>query len=134
VWIGSEVNSEYESQWATILSIAGKIGCTSETLRRWMRQQERLSGQRTGPTIAEQERIKALKREVHEPRKANEILCLASAFFYPGGARPPPQTVKAFIDRHRHAYGVGPICGAADRAAGLLVPRGATAHSSLMRC
>jgi transposase len=52
-----------------------------ETLRRWVRQQERDTGQRPGPTTAEEERIKALEREVRELRKANEILRLASAFF-----------------------------------------------------
>ena len=76
----SEAGSEYESQWAAITSIAAKIGCTPETLRRWVRQQERDTGQRPGPTTAEEERIKALEREVRELRKANEILRLASAF------------------------------------------------------
>ncbi|WP_429207345.1 IS3 family transposase [Massilia sp. UYP11] len=106
----SEAASEYESQWAAITSIAAKIGCTPETLRRWVRQQERDTGQRPGPTTAEEERIKALEREVRELRKANEILRLASAFFGPGGARPPLQAVRAFIDQYRHAYGVEPIC------------------------
>jgi transposase len=52
-----------------------------ETLRRWVRQQERDTGQRPGATTAEGERVKALEREVRELRKANEILRLASAFF-----------------------------------------------------
>ena len=76
----SEAGSQYESQWAAITSIAAKIGCTPETLRRWVRQQERDTGQRPGPTTAEEERVKALEREVRELRKANEILRLASAF------------------------------------------------------
>lgn len=63
----SEASSEYESQWAAITSIAAKIGCTPETLRRWVRQQERDTGQRPGPTTAEEERIKALEREVRDP-------------------------------------------------------------------
>ncbi|WP_429205307.1 IS3 family transposase [Massilia sp. UYP11] len=106
----SEAGSQYESQWAAITSIAAKIGCTPETLRRWVRQQARDTGQRPGPTTAEEERVKALEREVRELRKANEILRLASGFFRPGGARPPLQAVRAFIDRYRHAYGVEPIC------------------------
>ena len=72
---------EHESQWATIQSIAGKIGCTAETLRRWLRQAERDSGEREGLTTAERERIKALEREVRELRQANEILRKASAYF-----------------------------------------------------
>ena len=77
----SEHQGEHESQWAAICSISPKIGCTAETLRRWVREHERDSGQREGPTSAEQQRIKALEREVKELRKANEILKLASAFF-----------------------------------------------------
>ena len=77
----SEHQGEHESQWAAICSIAAKIGCTAETLRRWIRQHERDIGQRAGPTTDEQQRIKALEREVKELRRANEILKLASAFF-----------------------------------------------------
>lgn len=77
----AESQGEHGSQWAAIVSIAGKIGCTAETLRRWVRQRERDSGVREGPTTAELERVKALEREVRELRKANEILKLASAFF-----------------------------------------------------
>ena len=76
-----EAGSGYESQWAAITSIAAKIGCTAETLRRWVRQRERDTGQREGTTTAESERLKALERENKELRKANEILRLASAFF-----------------------------------------------------
>jgi transposase len=76
-----ESKDQYESQWAAIISIAGKIGCTAETLRRWVRQHERDTGQRPGATTAEQQRVKELEREVRELRKANEILRLASAFF-----------------------------------------------------
>jgi transposase len=76
-----EAKAQHESQWAAIVSIAAKIGCTAETLRRWVRRAERDSGQRDGLTTAEQQRIKELEREVRELRKANEILKLASAFF-----------------------------------------------------
>jgi len=76
-----EAKDQYPSQWAAIESIAGKIGCTAETLRRWIRRAERDQGLRDGPSTAEQQRIKALEREVRELRRANEILKLASAFF-----------------------------------------------------
>lgn len=72
---------EHASQAAAIRSIAQKIGCSGETLRNWLRQAERDQGLRPGLTTAEQERIKALEREVRELRQANEILRKASAYF-----------------------------------------------------
>jgi transposase len=76
-----EHQSEYESQWAALVSIAVKIGCTAETLRKWVRQAERDQGVRAGVTGEERERLKALERENRELRRANEILRKASAFF-----------------------------------------------------
>ena len=76
-----EQQEKHESQWATIVSIAEKIGCSAETLRNWVRQAERDAGQRPGLTTEERERLKKLEREVFELRRANEILRLASAYF-----------------------------------------------------
>ena len=76
-----EHQGEHESQWAAICSVAAKIGCTAETLRRWVRQAEKDRGERAGATTAERERIKELEREVRELRQANEILRKASAYF-----------------------------------------------------
>ena len=76
-----EHQSEHDSQWSAIGSIAQKIGCTSETLRKWVRQAERDQGRRAGLTSAERERLKALERENRELRRANEILRKASAYF-----------------------------------------------------
>ena len=73
--------AEHPSQWAAIASIAGKLGCTAETLRRWVRQRERDAGQRPGLTTDEQQRLKVLERENRELRRANEILRKASAYF-----------------------------------------------------
>jgi transposase len=76
-----EQQGEHGSQWATISSIAAKMGCTPETLRSWVRQAERDSGARPGLTTGERERLKQLEREVRELRRANEILKKASAYF-----------------------------------------------------
>jgi transposase len=76
-----EQQAEHGSQWATIRSIAEKIGCTAETLRRWVLQAERDQGIRPGLTTEERGRLKELEREVRELRRANEILRKASAFF-----------------------------------------------------
>jgi transposase len=72
---------EHTSQWAAIQSIAEKIGCSSETLRNWVRQSERDHGSRPGVTSDERVRVKELEREVRELRRANEILRKASAYF-----------------------------------------------------
>ncbi len=71
----------YGSQWETIRSIAEKIGCSAETLRKWVRQTEVDSGRRGGRTSDEQARTRELEREVRELRRANEILRKASAYF-----------------------------------------------------
>jgi transposase-like protein len=76
-----EQQGEHASQWVAIHSIAEKIGCSGETLRKWVRQAERDQGVRAGPTTEERERIKALERENRELRQANEILRKASAYF-----------------------------------------------------
>lgn len=73
--------AEYNSQWAAIGSIAAKMGCTVESLRRWVRQAECDSGARPGTMTDERERIKELERENRELKQANEILRKASAYF-----------------------------------------------------
>jgi transposase len=76
-----EHESEYDSQWKAIRSIATKIGCTAETLRKWVRRTEIDTGRRNGVTSDERAQIKELERENRELRRANEILRKASAFF-----------------------------------------------------
>jgi transposase len=76
-----EQRDQYKSEGATINSIAEKFGCKAETLRLWIRQDERDSGQRPGPTIEDSEELKRLRRENFELKRANEILRKASAFF-----------------------------------------------------
>src|SRR3989442_2833447 len=78
-----EHEAAHESQWAAITSIAEKIGCTAETLRKWVRQAERDQGTRPGLTTDERQRLKQLERENFELRRANEILKKASAYFAP---------------------------------------------------
>jgi transposase len=72
---------EHDSQWSAMRSIAEKIGCTTETLRHWVRQAERDQGRRPGLTTDERQRLKELERENRELKRANEILRKASAFF-----------------------------------------------------
>jgi transposase len=76
-----EQQKEHGSQWSAIGSIAGKIGCTRESLRNWVRRAEIDQGIRGGLTSTDRERLKELERENRELKRANEILRKASAFF-----------------------------------------------------
>ncbi len=76
-----EHGAEYGSEWEAMRSIAGKLGCAAETLRKWVRQTEIDTGRRGGLTSEDQDRMRELEREVRELRRANEILRKASAYF-----------------------------------------------------
>ena len=76
-----EHQHEHESQWAAIVSVAAKIGCTPATLRTWVRRTQVDEGRRPGISSDERERLKELERENRELRRANEILKSASLFF-----------------------------------------------------
>lgn len=104
-----EHQDKHESQWAAINSIAQKVGCSSESLRKWVRQAERDSGRRDGVTTDERARMKELERENRELRRANEILRKASAYFAQAAMRPahrsddqvhrrPPPGVRSRVD------------------------------------
>ena len=84
-----ENQNTYNSQWAAICSIAPKIGCTPETLRIWIRQQEPVDDEQNALTASERKRLKELEREVRELRRSNDILRQASAYF-----------AQAELDRH----------------------------------
>ena len=95
--------SEYDSQWSAIVSISSKMGCSAETLRRWVRRSEIDSGRRGGLTSDERARFKERERENRELRRVNEILRKASAFF-----------AQAELDRRRSKPVMGgrpDICG-----------------------
>ena len=76
-----EHQGDYGSQWAALNSIAGKIGCTAETLRKWVRRSETDQGKRVGMTSSDRERLMELERDNRELKRANEILRKAAAFF-----------------------------------------------------
>src|SRR3954462_6297223 len=76
-----EHSAEHSSQGAAMAAIAPKAGCTTETLRRWVRQAERDAGLRAGLTTAERAELKRLQREGVERKPASEILKKASAYF-----------------------------------------------------
>ncbi|HAZ3186859.1 TPA: IS3 family transposase [Escherichia coli] len=106
-----ESQSEYDSQWATICSIAPKIGCTPETLRVWVLQHERDTGGGDGGlTTAERQRLKELERENRELRRSNDILRQASAYFAKAEFDRLWKKLMPLLDKLREQYGVGPLC------------------------
>jgi len=76
-----EQEASHPSRWAAMQSIAQKIGCTAETVRKWVERAEIDGGRRPGLTTSELDELKALKRGSRELKQANEILRKASAFF-----------------------------------------------------
>jgi len=76
-----EHERDHPSRWAAVISIAGKIGCTGQTLNEWVKKAEVDAGRRAGVSTDVAERLKALERENRELRQANEILRKASAYF-----------------------------------------------------
>ena len=126
---GGGARGGHESEWAAIRSIAEKMGCTPETLRKWVRQAERDAGERAGLTTDERERLKELERENRELRRANEILRKARRI-----SRRRSSTADRSDDRvHRRAprglRGRADLRGVADRPVDLLPAPGAGARS-----
>ncbi len=78
----AEVRPDYDSQWAAICAVSGKLGIGSaETLRTWVRRAEVDDGRRAGVISEQSAELTRLKRENAELRRANEILKAAAAFF-----------------------------------------------------
>jgi transposase len=82
---------QYDTEWAAIVAVAGRVGVNSETLRKWLRRSETDAGARPGTTSEELAEIRRLKRENAELRRTNEILRTASAFFAAELDRPAPR-------------------------------------------
>ena len=60
----------YASLTAAVRDIAGKLGCSPDSLRVWYKQAQRDAGEEAGPSSAEKARIEKLERESRELRQA----------------------------------------------------------------
>ncbi len=78
-----EARSEDEklSLNAAVQRIGPRVGVNPDTLRTWSKQAEIDTGRRPGTTTTEAAELKALRQEVKELKRANEILLAASSFF-----------------------------------------------------
>ncbi len=136
-----EHEREYSSQWSAIKSIAGRLGCSAETLRKWVRRTETDAGRREGLTTENRERIKSLEQEVRALRRANEILKTALAFFAQARSDQPGYTdrpsrlsgdgfdcpirhrpVRLRLTANRDYPVTGYVVGLADATGAILVP------------
>jgi transposase len=73
--------AEYPSEYAAITAVAGRLGMTAETLRKWLRQAAVDEGRAPGVTSSESAEIRELRRKNRELEQTIEILHAASAFF-----------------------------------------------------
>lgn len=79
---------DYASEWEAIRKVASRLGVSTETLRRWVRQAEVDGGQVEGPTSQDREDVRKLKRKVAELERTVDILRAATAFFAAESDRP----------------------------------------------
>jgi transposase len=78
----AEIRDDYPTESAAINAVVARLGIGSrETLRKWIRQDQIEAGLRPGTTVEESAQIKALKKEIAELKRANEILKAAAGFF-----------------------------------------------------
>jgi transposase len=76
-----EHRDDYESEWAALKAVSGRLGMTAETLRKWVRQTQVDAGQRAGlPTESAQE-LRELRRKCRELEQTVEVLKAAASFF-----------------------------------------------------
>jgi len=72
---------DYDSEWAAITAVAGRLGMSAETLRKWVRQAEIDAGSAAGVTTESVKEIRELKRKNAELERTIEILKAATSFF-----------------------------------------------------
>jgi transposase len=78
----AEVRGDHPTEWAAMKAVAERLGIGStETLRKWVRQDQVDTGTRPGTTTEESAQLKALKKENAELKRANDILKAAASFF-----------------------------------------------------
>jgi transposase len=72
---------DYDSPWAAMCAIAGRLGMSAETLRKWVRQAEVDAGTAPGTTSESAAEIRELKRRNRELEQTIEVLKAATRFF-----------------------------------------------------
>ena len=76
-----EHRDDYESEWAAMKAISGRLGMNPETLRKWVRQTEIDAGEAPGVSSEEMRELRELRRKNRELESTIEILKAATSFF-----------------------------------------------------
>jgi transposase len=76
-----EHRDDYESEWAAMKAVSGRLGMSAETLRKWVRQAEVDSGEAAGMSSEDKRELRELRRKNHELEITIEILKAATTFF-----------------------------------------------------
>ena len=76
-----EHRDDYDSEWAAMRAIAGRLGMSAETLRKWVRQAEIDAGEAPGMSSEETRELRELRRKNRELEQTIEILKAATTFF-----------------------------------------------------
>lgn len=76
-----EHRDEYDTEWGAITAISARLGMSSETLRKWVRQAEVDGGQAPGTATAESKELRELRKKNRELEETIEILKAATSFF-----------------------------------------------------
>ena len=134
VRLAFEQQTSHESEWEALTSIAEKVGCTAETLRKWVRRTQRDAGQRPGLTTGERECLKDLERENRELKRANEILRKASAFLPRRSSTADRSDDRLHRQAPRGARGRADLRGVADRPGDLLRAQGTPTRPGAAPC
>ena len=88
-----EHRDDYESEWAAMKAISGRLGMNSETLRKWVRQAEVDAGEAPGVSSEERRELGELRRKCRElestinPQGRNKFLRVNVILNRPGGFR-----------------------------------------------
>jgi transposase len=76
-----EHRDDYDSEWAAMRAIAGRLGMSAETLRKWVRQAEVDAGAAAGVSSEQKRELRELRRRCRELESTIEILKAATSFF-----------------------------------------------------
>ena len=72
---------DYESEFAAMRAVAGRLGMSAETVRKWVRQAEVDEGKAPGVSSEEAAQVRQLRRKVAELERTTGILSAATGFF-----------------------------------------------------